>query len=313
MAQIKLLFLTSLCGAFIWGVINILKKRYLNPEKYDVHPDVMVVALSLGCAMSAFVLGLFLDGLPRVSMGFWLPFLVSTVINFWIQYFNVKALKLEDASIVIPLSATMPMFVILTSWFMHGEWPTLWGRAGILCIATGSYVLNLKGSGRELPQVIKKWLPERTHATVSTYCAPWLRILHSKGARLALASAYLGAIAINFDKTYVLYSSPATATSSAYFVIALAIYAWSSFKGRWGVLDKTHFKTVFKIGLLFGIGCVLMNASFQYGIVPYVGTLRRTQILWTVILATLILKEKHGISRMFGAFIIFTGCLLIYF
>lgn len=308
------LFVTSLSGTIIWGIVNVLKRHYLDSSGHNVHEDVVAVYMMSGMAISALFVQLALDGLPKVDREFWIPFAISTVINFWIQYWNIRALKLEDASIVVPLASTMPMMVIFTSWFMHHEWPTFWGRLGILCIASGAYILNLKGTNFDLPPRVKKIVPQRFHDFASFYFQPWFRIFYSKGARLALGSAYLGAIAINFDKTYVLHSSPSTATFSSYAVIALVILLWSNNKKKqWVGLDKLHSKKIFAIGLFFGLGCVLMNWSFQYGIVPYVGTLRRTQILWTVILATWLLKEKHGLQRTIGALIIFIGTLLIAF
>src|SRR3989338_580890 len=312
------LFITSIVGTMIWGVVNVLKRHYLDPKKHNVHADVVAVYMMSGMAISALFVQLMIYGWPKVDREFWIPFAISTVINFWIQYWNIKALKLEDASIVVPLASTMPMMVIFTSWFMHGEWPTFWGRLGILCIASGAYILGLKGKYRKLPLTLRRWLPRDRYRNerriILLYFNPWLRLFYSKGARMALGSAYLGAFAINFDKTYVLHSSPSTATFSAYTVIVLAIFLWSNnIKKRWTGLDKLHGKKLFAIGLFFGLGCVLMNWSFQYGIVPYVGTLRRTQILWTVILASIFLNEKHGVVRTIGACIIFIGTLLIAF
>lgn len=308
------LFVTAISGSIIWGIVNILKRYYLDSRGYNVHEDVVAVYMMSGMAISALFVQLVVDGLPKVDREFWLPFVISTLINFWIQYWNIRALKLEDASIVVPLASTMPMMVIFTSWFMHHEWPTLWGRLGISCIAFGAYILNLKGTNFDLPPLVKKFIPKRFYSFASFYFQPWFRLYYSQGARLALGSAYLGAIAINFDRTYVEHSSPATATFSAYTIIALAIFLWSNNrKKRWAKLDKLQAKKIFAIGLFFGLGCVLMNWSFHYGIVPYVGTLRRTQILWTVVLAAWLLKEKHGLQRTIGALIIFLGTIFIAF
>lgn len=310
--DVFMLFLTSLVGAFIWGIVNTIKRHFLDPDKSDVPEYPMIVITHIGIATSAFSLGLLIEGLPKVQEGFWLPFSASIAVNIGISYFNVRALKLEDASIVIPLSATMPMFVIVLSWLMLGQFPSFLGRIGIILVALGSYLLNLKGQTIELPSFVQKIVPERYHARASFYFNPWLRLFHSKGAQLALASAYLGAVAINFDSIYVLKSSPMTASMLDYSVLGLLFYGWSKYRGRWTNIPKVLSRKIFVLGLFFGVGCVLMNASFFYGIVPYVGTLRRTQILWTVLLSAVFLKEKHAFSRMLGAIVIFIGCVLIY-
>ncbi len=98
----------------------------------------------------------------------------------------------------------------------------------------------------------------------------------------------------------------------SYLVLGLTFLGWSKYKGSWKSIPKALTLKIFALGLLFGIGCVLMNMSFLFGIVPYVGTLRRTQILWTVLFAAVFLKEKHAFSRILGAIVIFVGCALIY-
>lgn len=308
-----MLYLTVCGGALLWGISNVWKSKLLRG--LNVHEDVMVVGMSSGIVLFCLGFQLFWEGLtiPHVQSNFWLPFAVTAGLNILIQYWNVKALKLEDASIVVPLSATMPAWVIIASWVLLKEWPTLYGRIGISLVAVGAYILYLKGSETKLPVFIQKTFPVSWHENIRFYFNPWLRIFSSTGARYALGMAYLGAIAINFDKLSTLASNPMIFEAGAFAVAGSSVYLWSKASGRWNGISKEHIGKVFVIGLIMGMSSILMATGFYYGIVPYVGTLKRTQILWTVILAGLLLKEKHMTLKIVGASIIFVGSLLLAF
>ncbi|MEK7567113.1 MAG: DMT family transporter [Patescibacteria group bacterium] len=311
--QMTMLFTLTLSGAAIWGLVNVIKSHLLRNK--NIHEDVVVVGTMLGASLVAFLIQFIWDGVPhgRIMPSFWLPFAVTALLNIGIQYFSVKALKIEDASVVIPLAATMPIFVIFMSWFLLGEWPTFLGRVGIGLIAIGSYILYLKGSPVAMPKRLEKIVPERLRAPVLFYGAPWLRLFSSNGARLALLTAYLGAVAVNFDKLAVLEATPMLFSGSVFLVVGVFVWIWSATSGRWQTLDKSNFKIIFLVGMLLGVGAVIMNGGYIYGIAPYVGTLKRTQIFWTLLFAALFLAEKHTAIRLVGATIMFFGVALVAF
>lgn len=199
------------------------------------------------------------------------------------------------------------------SWLILREWPTFWGRVGIACIALGSYILYLKGSDVALPVPLARILPHAWRAPVLFYGAPWLRIFSSKGARLALLTAYLGAVCVNFDKLATLRASPMIYTGGAFLVVSSFVYIWSRVSGRWQTIEKRHMTPLLVVGIITGLCAILMNAGYLYGIVPYVGALKRTQIFWTVLFSGMFLGEKNTALRMTGATIIFLGTALIIF
>jgi drug/metabolite transporter (DMT)-like permease len=306
-----MMFSLVLGGAFLWGVGNVVQSHYL--KGLGVHEDVATVAITSGSVVFALGAEIIWNGVPRVQTGFWWPFIATALLNVVSTYWNVKASKLEDISIVSSLAATMPMFVIVMSWVLLREWPTFYGRIAIFCIAFGSYLFYLKGQDIGLPIFLARVLPRKTHQKVILFGAPWLRLFSSKGARLALATAYVGAVSVNYDKLAILNSSPMLLTAGAYLVVAVFIYGWSNAMGRWGVLDKQHFGKLFGLGLWMGLVTILVNAGYLYGIVPYVGTLKRTQIFWTVLFAGIFLKEKYTGIRLVGAAAIFIGTILVAF
>ncbi len=306
-----LLFACVCGGAFIWGIVNVLKSHLLRDK--EVHEDLVTVGVMLGATVTSFAIEFAWHGLPTVQMAFWAPFAITAALNIFIQYGQVKALKLEQASVVAPLASTMPLWVILASWLILGEYPTFWGKVGIVTVSVGAYVIALKGTPVELPLFGKRIIPKRYQETVLFYTAPWIRLFSSRGAQIALGIACLGAISSNFDKLATLASSPMVFTGGAFLVVAVFVYGWSKATGTWDTLDKTYFGRVFTLGLIQGVATVLMNTGYFFGIVPYVGSLKRTQIFWTVMLAGLFLGESHMGIRLVSALIIFVGAALMAF
>lgn len=288
-----MLFVLVLSGAFFWGVVNILQKYHLGR---GIPANVMLVGVMLGVSLFGFGSQVIVFGLPKVSVGFWFPAVATVLLGIVNQGANMKALKMEDASIVSALQGLTPVFVLGTSWLMLKEFPTFFGLLGILSIVAGTYVLNLKGKG-----------------TGSGPFAPWVRLVSSKGALLALLSAFMGSISLPFEKVAVLNSSPMFIVGFEFGGIALATYVISKATGRWKEANTKNFLTAFGIGLILGIANVLMISGFLFGIVPYVGALKRFQIIVTTILAALVLKEKYGPQRIAAGVILVIGIVLIAF
>lgn len=295
----KIMLYSLVCGgAFLVGIINVLKRYYL--KDHDVSVDAMVVEIMLVAAGFVFLMQFVLLGIPKVSSGFWVPIGITAFLNVGIVYWSAKAFKLEDASIVASLQGMTPMFVILTSWLLLREFPTSYGVIGIGAIVLGTYILNLKGTAvksNKLPSIIM----------------PYVRLFSSKGARFSLLTALLGSIALNFDKMAVLKSNPMMLNGCVFLTVCTFIYGKSKINGQWKGLDKKCFWPLFGIGLLVGLSELLMDSGFFFGIVPYVGSLKRIHILCTAILAGIFLGEKHALLRFVAAAIILIGVVLIAF
>jgi|SRR3989344_2447475 len=314
----SLLYLSVCSGALLWGISNVCQSKILRnlpPEEQDKMVDFVVVTMSFGTAIFCLLFQIYWFGfhIPQIGNKFWIAAGITGVLNVGVQYWATKSKALEDVSIVAPLSATMPAWLIIFSGILLNEWPTVYGRYGIALVAIGAYTLNLRGTSVEIPLWMKKLLSDSVYKTSIFFFAPWIRLWSSKGARLALLTAYLGAIAINFDAISARASNPMVAETSAFTITGLCIYLYSKKIGRWDRIDKKHCKKIFGLGLMMGMSNILMSAGFYFGIVPYVGTLKRTQILWTVVFAGLFLKEKHKLLKLIGALIIFIGALLLAF
>lgn len=293
-----LVYLLVCSGATLWGIYNVLQKKLFRDR--NAPTEVSVVATMLGASAFLFGAQFVQFGSPHVSTLFWGFFALTSILNVGIIYGGNQALKMEDASIVSPLQGITPIFVILTSWIILKEFPTVWGLVGIATTVFGVYLLALKRSDVR---------------SIKSFAAPWSRLLRSDGARLALATALLGSISLNFDKLVVLHSTQAMRGASVFLAVAVVVLCISVVRGQWQKLDKSCFLPLFGIGLLIGASNLLMDWGFvfAFGIVPYVGSLKRFQVIVTTILAGVFLHEGDWAFRIVASAIIFGGILLIAF
>ena len=107
--------------------------------------DEYIVAWSLFLfALPFFAILLFFTDIPEIGDNFWVALLVGGGLNVFTNLIYMRAIKLSDLSITIPLITFTPLFMLITSPLILGEFPNLFGIAGIVLIVTGSYLLNFK-------------------------------------------------------------------------------------------------------------------------------------------------------------------------
>jgi drug/metabolite transporter (DMT)-like permease len=320
--KVKLMFLFVISGTVVLAAVQILEKYYLNVMKAKLQylkkeEQVYLVTIPemLGIGVCAIPIQFLFGGVPNIQTAFWWPFLFAVLLNVLIQYWGNKAQFSEDVSIVSSLQGITPAFVILTSFIMLREFPTISGLAGILVIVLGTYILNLRILEKKDASVSEDLNGEYPSKLSHRILLPWKRMLHSRGARLALYTAILGSIALNFDKLAVVSSSPMILAGTKFTAVGIIVYLFAKASGRWDrirIADRRRFfLPVLGIGIILGFSEVLMNTGYLFGIVPEVGSLKRMQIVWTVMMAGVFLGEKYNLVRTIASLTIVAGVVLI--
>ena len=204
-----------------------------------------------------------------------------------------KAIKKEDLSLTVPIISFTPLFLIVTSWIILGEVPTSKGIIGIVLIVTGSYILNIKGSFKNIFSPIKN-------------------ILTNKAVLFMLGVALIYSITSNFDKMVVLNSDTTFGHSLAYFLmgsvfLVIAIYKREKFIGptkkNWGLLLGAMICAV--------LIPLAMNNAYELTIVPYAISVKRTSAIFAMLFGFFFLKEKHILPRLVGTAIMVIGVIII--
>jgi drug/metabolite transporter (DMT)-like permease len=135
-------FLFALVGALCNAGYIFTIKRLLK--------EIDLKLLAAGTNLTASILILFfswLHGSPPIGGTFWIAAFATIVINIFAILLYFKALDSSDISLVMPMLCFTPSFLILTSYIILGEVPSLNGILGICMIVGGSLGLTLHIQG----------------------------------------------------------------------------------------------------------------------------------------------------------------------
>ncbi|MCD6455565.1 MAG: EamA family transporter [Methanophagales archaeon] len=169
-------FIFAFLTALFEATKDVLSKKSLK----DI--DEYVIAWSLPCFALPFLLPILLfTEIPPLGERFWLALVTGGTLYAFTLVLYMKALKSSDLSITVPMLTFTPLFLLITSPLMVGEFPGIFGLIGIFLIVTGSYLLNINKKSQG-------------------YFAPFKALLKEKGPRLMLVVAYNWSITAHVDK-----------------------------------------------------------------------------------------------------------------
>ena len=231
--------------------------------------------------------------IPKVPAMFYLVTLSNIVIFFLAQVLMIKSLQMSNLSVSIPMLSFSPAFLLFTSYLMLNEFPALAGLMGVLLVVAGSYILN---AGE-----IKKG-----------YMEPIKSIFKNKGVFYMLIVAFLFSISANLGKMGIKLSNPAFYMFMFYFIYSLLLLVIFFNKIKSNLNSMGNNIWYFALGG-FSIGAseLLAGAALTSSIVPYIISLKRTSILFSVLIGIFIFKEKNFKEAIIGSAIMFVGVLLI--
>ena len=239
---------------------------------------------------------LFVVGVPRLNSAFWISSSVKVVLNAAALFLYAKSLKKTDISLAIPMLALTPLVVVVVSYFLNGELPTLLGNAGIFVIIVGTYLLNFKKGTKNL-------------------LAPFKEVFDNKGVFYMFLVAIIWGVTSSLDKTAVINSSPlfyaayvAIITSILFTPLVIIKHSRELRK----VFSVKNIKALLPIGLLDGIVVSSQMVAVSLTVTAYVISIKRSSIIFSTFLAYIFFKEKIR-KRMVPIFIMFTGLLMIIF
>ncbi len=278
----------SFLTALFESLKDVLGKKSL--EKCNEY----IVAWSLRIFALPFILPL-LAFTKETVLGnrFWPALLVGGTLNIITTILYMKAIKTSDLSVTVPMVTFTPLFLLLTSPFIVGEFPSLKGIFGILLIVTGSYLLHFKEKKNGL-------------------LAPFKAIVKEKGPRLMLAVAFIWSITSNIDKVGI------QNASIVHWAIAMHIFAifamipvvWVTSRSSINQVWKRQ-KVLFPLGFVDALKYIFQMAAIQLTLVAYVISIKRTSAILSVVFGFLIFKEKGFRERLTGSVIMILGVLLI--
>ena len=279
----------SLLTAFFEAMKGILSKISL-----DKNIDEYVLAWFLRFSTFLFALPvLFFIKIPTIGNQFWMALLISAGLNILATIYYMKALKHSDISLSYPLISFTPLFLLITSPIIVGEFPSSYGLIGILIIVFGAYFMNISHLHKGL-------------------FAPLKYLLKEKGPKSMLIVAFLYSIISNYDKIGILNSSPVFWVISNNFFIALGLFPIMLLKSR-NIKKQIipNLRALVPIGMSSALLLICQMTAIKLTLVVYVISVKRTSAIMSIIMGCLFLKEKNIKERLFGAAIMLIGVILI--
>ncbi|MFB6180687.1 MAG: EamA family transporter [Candidatus Nanohalobium sp.] len=234
-----------------------------------------------------------IQDLPPLSTEFFIAVIPQSLAITAASVIIAKAFKESDASIVTPMFALSPVLVLITSFVVLGEVPSLSGVIGVGLVAAGAYSMKIEGSQHVLQ--------------------PFRRLWSEKGVQLILTVIMLYSVTSVVDKIGVKSSSPAVWSFSVVTLSSIFLFPVMTRKsGEWRKKLRTDWKPLTFLGGIGGAAAIVQMTAIKLTLVTYVISIKRLSIPLTVILSYLLLGEKESIKgRLLGAALMTAGALMI--
>jgi drug/metabolite transporter (DMT)-like permease len=281
-------FVLALLCALSWAVTDALCKRALLE-----HPPRAVLGARWWYALPPLLATLALVRAPRLDGEFWAVLAVSAPLEVAAMYLYLRALTLAPLSLTAPLLAWTPVFSAVMSAAVLREIPSPAGIAGVLLVASGSWVLYARGSAAGFGSL--------------------RALFRERGARLMLV------VALIFSATSALGKIGLAHSSAAFFgpvyvaalAVCLALTAVVRGESRAMLLELKPNRWFFAIGAGVAAMTLLHFAALALTKVAYMIAVKRSSLLASVLIGRVFFAERDLRRRLPGAAIMFAGVLVL--
>ena len=204
----------------------------------------------------------------------------------------VRALSLAELSLCVPMSAFTPVFLLVIGSLVQHEWPTGLGTLGALSIVSGTYLINLGHSSSGL-------------------LGPFRALSENQGVRIMLGLSLLWSMTSSIDRYAVQHYEPTFWGCSQLAFIALIYLPVLWRKGLLRASVRQAMRGLVSVGLLNGVSVLGYLFAMKFSPAYYVVAVKRTSILFSVLIGTFIFGEKNLSGRLLGATLMVAGVALI--
>ncbi len=278
----------SILTAFFESLKDVFCKKSLQSLDSSV-----VACVTMAIAALVLIPSLLMTGVPSLGPDFWRAIVIGGTLNVVAYSLYVKAIQISDLSLITPLSALTPLFLLVTSPLIVKEIPTAWDGVGVFLVVMGSYILNLRSQGTD-------------------YFAPLKAMITNPGSRMMIMVAFIWSITSTFDKIGVQNSSPMFWAIALFGYIALGILPTLFFKKQ---VSFSSLRQNWKLLLLAGIanGIAVGSQMIAVGIAPVtqVIAVKRMSALFSVGFGVWIFGEKGWQERLLGAAVMVAGVVVM--
>lgn len=281
-------FLTALCET---GKDVVGKNVAKNVNEY---------VMSFSLQLFAFLVLLpivVIQGIPELKPAFWITFFYGALFSLpaW-SILYMKGLKLSPLSVSIPMLSFNPIITAGLAIFFEKRFPNAFGWLGIICITAGLYLSRLNRD------VLKK-----------NILLPLLTLKDEPGSLCMLGVAFIWGIGgfvakISSNASSPLFSSFSSCLGSTFVILTIAKWRKSEINFR---IVKENFPSLFSLGALNGFSELFFKTGTVLGYVPFVASLKRTNMIFSSFLGKVFFDERLGRAKIAGILLMFIGVLLL--
>ncbi len=234
-----------------------------------------------------------LTELPPIQKPFWYALAALLPIEITAIILYNKAIKTSPLSITIPFLGLTPLFLIVTAFVILGEQPDKSGLAGIVLVAAGAYTLNVK----------------ETRAGLT---APLRAIIRERGSLMMVVVAILYSLTSVLGKICAQNSGPAFFAMIYVLIVPILLYPLIHMYSPPGMLVLAFRNPWFiLIGLFYGLMLLCHLNAVVLVEVPYMISLKRSSLLFSILYGKIIFHEKGFYERFAGGVLMLIGILCI--
>jgi len=267
----------------------------LTKKALSGHDEVLILWLRFAVALPFLLATLTVIPMPDLAPGFWPSVLTALPLEMLAAVLYIRALKVSPLGLTLPFLAFTPVFLLVIPWLLLGEQVAPAGGAGILCIAAGSYTLNLK----EVRQ---------------GFLAPLRAIRREPGSRLMIVVAFIYSFTSTLGKKAISCSSPLFFAALYFSLLVIAFAPIALWRG-WRELARHSRRETLCAALLPGISYAVSIATHMLALsltnVAYMISVKRLSLLFGVIYGHFLFREPEIRERLLGTVLMLAGVALI--
>lgn len=225
------------------------------------------------------------------SSVYWVAFL-NGILMIVTTYILLNALQISKLSVSLPMLSLTPLFLVVLSYFMLREIPTKFGFIGIILIAIGAYTVNVRDKNHLL--------------------GPFKALFKIKGSFYVIIVAFIWSITANLFKIGIVASNAIYFSLLVYFIVSVIMLPLFLFKFNEKLKGiKTNLKMLLFLGICSAFMIVFSSYAMVYAIVPYVISLKRSSLIFSIFIGYFYFNEKNIKNALIGTFIMLVGGVLI--
>lgn len=282
----KILFAIIAVGSgFFTALSDIISKDYIR--KFDVDSFFVLYVRWVFCALSLFPL-VVVDAPDNVDASLVFVSLILVPIEIAAGYFYMKSLELAESTLVLPFQSFTPVFIPPIASLMIDETYSKQGLLGIVLVVLGSFLFFKNNNHRNKAE--------------------------KKAILYMIYTAVMYAFSSVLGRYVILKISPLFFSASYMFVLSLVLtpYFIRKYRAQGFFKIKRTLIPAFVLGFITALAVITHSVSLLEIESGYMISLKRTSVIFSVLLGYIILREKTKIKERFsGAFLMMIGVFII--